>query len=61
MRSPQAYQMVNQAINNNNDPMEMFKQVTSNYDDKTKELFIQQAEKAGFSKEYLNELFGYQH
>ena len=61
MRSPQAFQMINQAINNNSNPMDIFKQVTSNYDDKTKDLFMKQAERAGFSKEYLDEIFRYQH
>lgn len=61
MRNPQAFQMINKAMSNNSNPMDMLKQVTSNYDDKTKELFMKRAEGVGFPKEYLDELFRYQH
>ena len=56
MRNPQKYQMVNQAIANKNNPMELFKQVTSGFDENTKNAFFQQAEQIGFSKDYLEEV-----
>ena len=56
MRNPQAYQMVNQAIENKGNPQEMLKEITSKYDDKTKELFIKQAEQMGFTQEYINQV-----
>ena len=55
-KNPQAFQMVNQAMQNKNNPMELFKQVTSNYDDKTKKAFFQQAKQMGFSDSLLNQV-----
>jgi len=56
MRNPQKFQMINQAIANKDNPMELFKQITSGFDENTKRNFFQQAEQFGFSKEYLNDI-----
>ena len=50
------FNKVNQAIQNKNNPMELFKQVTSNFDDKTKNAFFQQAKQMGFSDDLLNQV-----
>ncbi|MBR5303425.1 MAG: hypothetical protein IKU37_01195 [Candidatus Gastranaerophilales bacterium] len=49
------FQAVNQAIQNKDNPMELFKQVTSGYDDKTKNAFFQQARQMGFSEELITQ------
>lgn len=49
------FQMVNQAMQNKDNPMQLFKQITNNYDDKTKNAFFQQAKQMGFSDELLNQ------
>lgn len=36
--------------------MELLKQVTNNYDDKTKNAFFQQAKQMGFSDDLLNQI-----
>ena len=48
--------MVNQAMQNKNNPMELFKQVTSNFDDKTKNEFFIQARQMGFSDDLLKQV-----
>lgn len=48
--------MINKAIESKGNPQEMLKEITSKYDDKTKELFIKQAEQMGFTREYINEV-----
>ena len=55
-KNPQAFQMVNQAMQNKNNPMELFKQVTSNFDDKTRNEFFNQAKQMGFSDDLLNQV-----
>ena len=56
MRNPQAYQMVSKAIENNGNPQDMLKEITSKYDDKTKQQFVKQAEQFGFTKEYIKDV-----
>jgi hypothetical protein len=48
--------MVNQAIENKGNPQEMLKEITSKYDDKTKELFIKQAGQMGFTEDYIKKV-----
>ena len=43
-------------IKNKDNPMELLKQVTSNYDDRTKEAFYTQAKQMGFSEDLLNQI-----
>ena len=50
------YQQIEQLKQSNGNPMEMLKQVTSNYDDKTKQAFYTQAKQMGFSDDLLNQL-----
>ena len=55
-KNPQMFNTVNQAIKNKNNPMELFKQVTSNFDDKTKTQFFNQAKQMGFSDELIEQV-----
>ena len=55
-KNPQAFQTVNQAIKNQSNPMELLKQVTSNYDSKTKEAFFNQAKQMGFGEDLLKQV-----
>lgn len=48
------FQTVNQAMQNRNNPMELFKQVIGGFDDKTKDSFFQQARQMGFSEELIS-------
>ena len=50
------FQMVEQARQNQNNPMEMFKQITNNYTPAQMNNFYSQAEKMGFSPELINQL-----
>lgn len=56
MRNPKLFQMVEQARQNQNNPMELFKQITSNYSDEQMNSFYSQAEKMGFSKELIDKV-----
>lgn len=48
--------MVEQARQNQNNPMELFKQITSNYSDEQMNNFYKQAEQMGFSEELINQV-----
>ena len=48
--------MVNQAMQNKNNPMELFKQITSNYTPEQMDSFINQARQMGFSEDLLNQI-----
>ena len=50
------FQMVEQARQNQNNPMEMFKQVTNKYSPEQMNNFYQQAEKIGFSPDLINQV-----
>ena len=50
------YNTINQAMQNRNNPMELFKQVTSNFDDNKRNAFFQQARQMGFSDELINQV-----
>ena len=50
------YQFVNQAMQNNINPMDLFKQVTSKYDSKQMENLINQARNLGFPEEVLKQV-----
>lgn len=56
MKNPQVYQMINQAKENQNNPMELFKSITSNYSSEQMENFYSQAKRMGFSDELINEV-----
>lgn len=50
------FQTISQAMQNKNNPMELFKQVTNGYDEKTRNAFFQQARQMGFSDDLLNQV-----
>lgn len=51
--NPQMYQQIEQLKQNNGNPMNLLKQITNNYDDKTRNAFFQQAKQYGFNDELL--------
>lgn len=55
-KNPQMFQMVEQARANQNNPMELFKQVTSKYTPEQLNNFYNQAEQMGFSKDLINQV-----
>lgn len=50
------FQLVEQARANQNNPMELFKQVTSKYTPEQLNNFYNQAEQMGFSKDLINQV-----
>ena len=54
--NPTKANQVQNMIKNKDNPMELLKQVTSNYDDRTKEAFYTQAKQMGFSEDLLNQI-----
>lgn len=50
------YQMVNQARQNQNNPMEMFKQITKDYTPEQMNSFYNQAEKMGVPLEVIEQV-----
>ena len=55
-RNPQIFQMIEQARINQNNPIEVFKQVTSKYSTEQMDSFYKQAKNMGFSDELINEV-----
>ena len=56
VKNPQMAQLINQASQNNVNPMELFKQVTSKYDSKQMENLMTQARNMGFPSEILEQV-----
>lgn len=52
------FQMVEQARQNQNNPVEMFKQVTRNYTPQQMDNFFSQAKNMGFSDDLINQIKG---
>ena len=50
------YQMLNQGMQNNINPMEMFNQVTGNFTTEQMNNLMQQAKNMGFPEEVLNQV-----
>ena len=50
------FQMLNQAMQNQNNPMEMFKQMTSNYTKEQMDNLMAQARNMGFPEEILTQV-----
>ena len=50
------FQMVEQARQSQNNPMELLKQITGNYTPEQLDNFYNQAEKMGFSQDLLNQV-----
>lgn len=55
-KNPQMYQMVSQARQNQNNPMEMFKQITKDYTPEQMNSFYSQAEKMGVPLELIEQV-----
>ena len=56
MKSPQAFQIVNQARQNQSNPMDLFKQVTSNYSPKQIDELFSKATQMGVPNEYIEQV-----
>ena len=57
-RNPQFFQMINQARQNNSNPQELYKEITSKYTPEQMQKFTNFAKQFGFSEEQLNQLNG---
>ena len=56
MKNPQMFQVLNNAMKNGGNPMEMFKQMTSNYTPEQMNNLMTQAKNMGFPDDILNEV-----
>ena len=56
MKNPQMFQMLNKAMQNGGNPMEMFKQMTATYTPEQMDSLMAQARNMGFPDEVLNEV-----
>lgn len=54
MKNPQMFQMINQARNNNDNPIELFKQITGNYTPEQLDSFYKRAGQMGIPQDVLN-------
>ena len=54
-KNPQMFQMVDTAMKNNGNPMEIFKQVTNNYSPEQMQSFLERAKKMGIPDEVLQQ------
>ncbi len=57
-KNPQAFQMMEKAIQNKNDPMEIYKQITSKNSPEQMNMFYKKVEQMGFPSEIINKLKG---
>ena len=55
-KNPQMFQMISQARQNQNNPIELFKQITNSYTPEQMSSFYSQAEQMGFSKDLIDQL-----
>ena len=55
-KNPQMFQMIEQARQNNADPMEMFKEVTKGYSKEQMDSLINQAKNMGFPRDVLDKV-----
>lgn len=55
-KNPQVFQMVEQARKNNGDPLNMFKQITSNYKPEQLNVLFDRAKQMGVPEEYINQV-----
>ena len=55
-KNPQLFQIIEEARASQNNPIELFKQVTSNYSDEQMAIFYKQAEQMGFNKDFIEQL-----
>lgn len=57
-KNPQAFQMISQARQNQSNPMELFKQITSKNTPEQMDNFYRQVEQMGFPKEIVEQIKG---
>ena len=55
-KNPQAFQILNQAMKNQNNPMELFKQVTGGFNTEQMNNLMTQAKNMGFPPEVLEQV-----
>ena len=55
-RNPQAYQTVEKAMQNQSNPIDLFKQITSNRSPEQMSTFYKQIEQMGFPNDVINQL-----
>ena len=55
-RNPQAFQIVEQARNNNGNPMDLFKQMTSNYTPEQMDSLFSKAKQMGIPDDVLQQV-----
>lgn len=55
-RNPQVFKMVEQAQQNNNNPVELFKQITNKRSPEQMKAFYKQVEQMGFPADVINKL-----
>lgn len=56
VKSPQAFQVINQARNNGNNPMDLFKQVTNGYTPEQMNNLFAKAKQLGVPDNLINQL-----
>lgn len=57
-KNPQLFQTIEQARKNNDDPVELFKQITNGRTPEQMDAFYKRAEQMGFPSEVINKLKG---
>lgn len=55
-KNPQIFQMVEQARKNNGNPIDMFKQITSNYKPEQLDILFNRAKQMGVPEEYITQV-----
>lgn len=58
MKNPQMFQMVETAISNKSNPMEIYKQITSGNSPEQMQSFYKRIEQMGFPTDVINKLKG---
>ena len=58
MRNPQMFQMVEQARQNQSNPIDLFKQITNKNTPEQMDQFYKRVEQMGFSPDVINQLKG---
>ena len=56
MKNPQMFQMVEQAKQNQSNPVELFKQITNKNTPEQMDAFYKKVEQMGFSQDVINKL-----
>ena len=56
MKNPQMFQMIEQARKNNNNPMEMLKQITNGYNQDQLNGVFDRAKQMGLPEQFINQI-----